>query len=588
MAFAFQRIVCVVLAVFCAGASGAPAASAVTSYDQRQQGEYNLQVDLQDVAILFLPGSEFAQRNAFHGAGHAFKRTNFQNFLLGRHRNAVGLKKKHKNKLTEVTPATGYNDFVTSTEKPSAQVLPVGQLPAASIPSQGSSDAVKQIPKNGEHVSEDDPYSVTPSTQNFSEINALLEENGEVDDCYADEMVAVKIIEKPEVSTTTDIKTDSPETDDTKNVEIPTDSKTRTSSDDDGKAESKPINTVSSDSGEKQVASSDSKATEQKETNAKTENKSNEITTIKTTDRKSETAENANVTEPSLKKEDKPAETVAKKTTEIPTDTANSAESVRKSTVGGATIVTNPDTQDAKKAVVPTEMVAMKTVEKPADGKVASESAGKTGVGVANANKPDTQANTKKTNGSPVEMVAMRTVEKPTLAGGLPAGRNPGGADTAAVKAAVAAAVKAAVAAATTDTGVVVQSQAMAGKKPIEMVAVKKIDRPASGVASSGTPADTAALRPAEDAKITPAKTAAEETAVVSTEMVAVKTMENPATMATVLKSVLSVKAVIKPGTVPKTTHTLNGTSIMRKVGDRKPLPSIMLEVAPPKLVGEN
>lgn len=598
MAFAFQRIVCVALALFYAGASGAPA-EAVTSYDQRQQGEYNVQVDVKDVAIMFIPGSEFAQRTLFQGGGHAATANdhhhnyNNVNKAWARHRNAIGL--KHKNKPTE---ATMHDSPATSTGKPPLMQGLLQSVPLehgapqllASVPSPGYSAAPPQVPANDKQfVSEEDPYSVTPSTANFSEIDVLLAENGETtDDCYNDEMVAVKIIEKPEVSTTVGtINNNLADTVGTQNVESPADVKVRTNLDSSAEVDTKLIN----DFGEKQVASSDPKTTEQKETPAypKPEDKSNETMPIKTTDHKSNMTEKVNTTstEPNLKKEDKPAaEILTKKAAEIPADTATIAKSVGKGVVSSATNVNNPDTQqDTKKTNVPIEMVAMKTIEKPVDVvELAAESVEKTDAGTASVNKPETTVDTKKVNGSPVEMVTMRTVEKPTFIGALQTVRNPaGGADAAAA-----------------ETGVTVQSQAVAGKKPTELVAMKKIEKPLNNVtpfttstvdsrnAASTKPATT--LHGTDDAK--PA--AAQETVIVSKtitkpiEMVAVKTVENPTTVAAVLKSVLSVKAVIKPGSTPKTTHTVNGTSIMRKVGDRKPLPSITLEVASPKVVGEN
>jgi len=50
------------------------------------------------------------------------------------------------------------------------------------------------------------------------------------------------------------------------------------------------------------------------------------------------------------------------------------------------------------------------------------------------------------------------------------------------------------------------------------------------------------------------------------------------------VKSVISVKTVIKPG-IQKSTLSSNSSTIMRKVGDRKPLPTITLEVATPKVL---
>jgi hypothetical protein len=116
------------------------------------------------------------------------------------------------------------------------------------------------------------------------------------------------------------------------------------------------------------------------------------------------------------------------------------------------------------------------------------------------------------------------------------------------------------------------------------MIAMKTMEKPSSAVTAvdgsetGAVPTEMQPLRkkPAGE----PDETIVSRSAPKLTEMVAVKTMENPATVST-MKSVIAVKTVIKPGT-PNTTVLSNGSSVMRKVGDRKPLPSVSLDVAPP------
>jgi len=227
--------------------------------------------------------------------------------------------------------------------------------------------------------------------------------------------------------------------------------------------------------------------------------------------------------------------------------------------------------------VKPAEMIVIKTIEKPTEGvhheKFVDEPAATATVGALRVNAGlDTQSNTNKNN-VPAEMVAVKTVEKPTFADALKAAKNPAEVQADAVKAAADA-----------------QSVDLS-KNPIETVPTKTMENPPTAVRSTGTiensgiTTSTKLLEVQEDTKKqsipSDENIVSRSSAPKQTEMVAVKTVENSATV----KSVVSVKTVIKPG-IPKTTHSANSSSlIMRKVGDRKPLPTIKLEVATPKVL---
>lgn len=101
------RIVCV-LAVFCGALQAAP----TVTYDQRQHGEFNLQVDVDDVAIVLLASDELAQRGILQNSNKMYQ-------ILGR-RNGVKLKKKHQKKpvncmTTTVNPEVPYSELPSST-----------------------------------------------------------------------------------------------------------------------------------------------------------------------------------------------------------------------------------------------------------------------------------------------------------------------------------------------------------------------------------------------------------------------------------------------------------------------------------------
>lgn len=492
------RIVCV-FGVLC-GVLLRAAPASITTYDQRQQGEYNLQVDVDDVALVFLPGGgDFAQRNA------QLKMANQMEQILGRR--AVS-RKKHKKpanctatKPEEATssgygPTTGstltsvYPDIQTDGGKPSAAVsqgnavypAPVEEVPAAV---DGDRTVVGY-----------DPYSVTPDTPNIFDIG--LRGGHLAETAAGHETVTVKTMDRPAADTTT-ISDAGPE----------------------GPPRIDRVKPVEVDSGVNLA-----------------------VTSVQSSD-----------------------VNTAEKIMDGPSKTVN--EFTKIADVANLNLKTGGENDPTA------EMVAVNTVQKSTEATTAG-SADKS-VNTPNANNADTARVSTKTAAvdKPVEMVAMKTMEKPNFAETLKVVKKSSNAAAATKTATVA------------ETDVTATSTDL-NKKPTEMVAMKTVEKPLNVGStdpigkSEGITTSTKLVEIQENKK-TPSDPV--ETTVVSksaqkvTELVAVKTVEIPATVTTV-KSVNSVKT----GS-PKTTLSSNGSTVLRKVGDRKPLPLITLEVAPPKVV---
>jgi len=226
--------------------------------------------------------------------------------------------------------------------------------------------------------------------------------------------------------------------------------------------------------------------------------------------------------------------------------------------------------------VKPAEMVVIKTIEKPTDSSAISEGfVEEPAVDASRVNVLDSQVDTKTTN-EPTEMIAMKPVEKPTFSEVLKVVKKP---------------VDAADTGKAADTQTSTTTSVDLSESPAEMVAMKTLENPArtaavgptDAIEKSGITASTKLVEIQEDTKkqsVPSVENIVPRSAPKQTEMVAVKTMENSATV----KSVISVKTVIKPG-IQKSTLSSNSSLIMRKVGDRRPLPTISLEVATPKVL---
>ncbi|XP_026812038.1 uncharacterized protein LOC113553091 [Rhopalosiphum maidis] len=523
------RIVCI-LAVFCGALQAAP----TVTYDQRQHGEFNLQVDVDDVAIVLLPSDELAQRGILQNNNKMYQ-------ILGR-RNGVKLKKKHHKKPVNCMTTT-VNPEVPYSELPSTSYLPTSSQGYEELYSTSTSSQEKlqdiipaaaaslvfetNVPTalDSLNTTSSDLYSAVITPSPF-EKKVHLEVTADSVAANSSEIEAVKTVEKPT------IVGGAVETNNTEMVAIQTVEKstdvTRLQASDiskGSKTDVKTIDALSTNFEENPVSvSSDVKIvdkitndeiikiddTQTKDSN--TEDKSNEITTVRILE-----------------------------TIEI-------------------------------KEVKPAEMIVIKTMEKPTDGgAIPVEFVDESVVDTSRVNGMETQVNTKITN-EPTEMIAMKTIEKPTFSEVLKVVKNPMDA---------ADAVKSA------DTQANKTTSVDLNKSPVELVAMKTLDSPhttvrtTTSIEKSGITTSTKVVEIQEDTKMQSrpsVENIVSKSAPKQTEMIAMKTVENSATV----KSVISVKTVIKPG-IPKSTLSSNSSSIMRKVGDRKPLPTITLEVATPK-----
>uniref|UniRef100_A0A2S2NHV5 Zonadhesin n=1 Tax=Schizaphis graminum TaxID=13262 RepID=A0A2S2NHV5_SCHGA len=526
------RIVCV-LAVFCGALQAAP----TVTYDQRQHGEFNLQVDVDDVAIVLLPSDELAQRGILQNSNKMYQ-------ILGR-RNGVKLKKKHHKKPVNCM-ATTVNPEVPYSELPSTSYLPTSSQGYEELYSVSTSSQEKlqdiipaavaspvfeaNVPTalDSLNTTSSDSYSevITPSP--FEKKDHLEVTSGSVA-VNSSEIVAVKTVEKPTVVGSVVETNNNTEMVAIQTVEKSTDVTSLQASDisKGSKTDVKTIGTLSTNFEENPVSvSSDVKIVDKitndeiikvddtPTKNSNTVDKSNEITTVRILE-----------------------------TIEI-------------------------------KEVKPAEMIVIKTMEKPTDGGTISEEfVDETVVDASRVNGLETQVNTKITN-EPTEMVAMKTIEKPTFSEVLKVVKNP---------------MDAADAVKSTDTQANKTTSVDLNKSPVELVAMKTIESPhttvrtTTSIEKSGITTSTKLVEIQEDTKMQSrpsVENIVSRSAPKQTEMIAMKTVENSATV----KSVISVKTVIKPG-IPKSTLSSNSSLIMRKVGDRKPLPTISLEVATPKVL---
>lgn len=661
------RIVCV-FAIFCGGSRAAP----TVTYDQRQNGEYNLRVDLDDVAVVFLPadsaGELFAaQRN--RGALQQGAGGKVHQLLAGR---AHSRKKQKKPVMVDCTaekpiesglqhgqssPPPPPQSTVDYVEKPQRRpdqdkLLPVSESDVpADVDGEPNTAADANEPPKRSATSGliNDPYSVTPSTPDISKRISSVGSAAIADN----DMVVVKTVENPVVAQVNEFIEKNMETVKTagepgvleaaKADVGPVDAAVMT------KFEENPIS-VSSDvkiTGE----------TANGETVVKTDEESNEAIATKAEHEADEAEVKSKITvDKGTQVEHKPATLhnnmiAVMKTQDAPSnfsadvlihaknpanaDTAAieavssvdsneklATDALPKDSVGKTsenTAATSAQVQIKKKTEEPTEMVAMKTVEKPTFAETlkankkptdAAKSATEKETVILHDKKPvtaadatieksaekpsasaaktaaDVQVNEKKTGEPVIEMVAMKTIEKPAFAEATKAAKKPENTETAVVKSA-----------AVTETTVSFGFD----KKPTEMVALKTADTLSNAAGSTETAVKsgvTTSSKPVEivqaEDKSAPSKPSAAAAVVAAefvvtrsapkptTEMVAVKTIDNSVT---VQKTVGAVKTVMKPASNSKTTLPSNGSSIVRKVADRNPLPSMTFEVATPKTV---
>lgn len=536
------RIVCVFVVLWGSGILAAP----TVTYDQRQHGDFNLQVDLDDVAILLMPGSEFAQRSAL--SDKVYK-------IFGR-RNGGHSKKKQKNCSTTTTTTTTTSTTSTTT---STTERPYSEVPPSST-SQGYEE-VAQGPEEAAQGHDEVPLPPTVSTAENANVVAESDTNDRPGAESADRETAVSSTAGDVLSVTpakvlaTDYAAE--QADDVVEVDdvvaaVKTEEKSAVVETATGLTEMVVVKTV-----EKSAAPTTANDTDDLDGGVKADVKPIEADYV-------EEKQPSGVSAPS---DVKAASGEAKKPEETATGAVKAEDVVTPSEKSN--IAEKPEKLEDTTKTLETENKSAETnaaVVKPVQVAVADEKSS----GVTQTEKIT----------EPVEMVVMKTMEKPTFAEALKVVKKPVDAD---------AAVSKGGAAVVTDKGV--PSSDVVGKElPTEMIAMKTVEKPSStetSVDRSGIAASAKPTEVQEEDKKTPAgesvETIVSRSSPKLTEMVAVKTMENPATVSTV-KSVVSVKTVIRPGT-PKTTILSTSSSITRKVGDRKPLPSVSFDVAPPKVV---
>ncbi|XP_025191053.1 uncharacterized protein LOC112591444 [Melanaphis sacchari] len=531
------RIVCV-LAVFCGALQAAP----TVTYDQRQQGEFNLQVDIDDVAILLLSSDEFGEKAILQGS-------NKMHQIFGR-RHGVKTKKKHHKKpvnctTTTVNPEVSYSELPstyltttsqgyeelystsTSSQEKLQDIIPTAAAsPVSEINIQTDlADSQKNIANSDEYSATTTP-SIAPST--FEE-KVHLEETAGSFAANSSEMVAVKTVEKP-TAVAGAVEIDNiTATIATKTIEKSTNLTNFQASEisNGSNTDVKTIETLSTNFEENPVSVSSNVKIVEKNTN-------DEI----------------------IKVDETPTKNINTKVESNEMTTVKKIETV--------------EIEEIK----PAEMIAIKIMEKPTDdGAIHEKLVDKPVVDTSHVNGLGTSVNTKTTD-EPTEMIAMKTLEKPKFSEALKVGKKPMDA-TDTIKAA--------------DTQAGKTTSVDLRKSPVELVAMKKIENPQTAIGSissiekSGITTSTKLVEIQEDTKMQ-SKPSVENivsrSAPKQTETITAKTVEN----STTVKNVVSVKTVIKPG-IPKSTLSSNSSLIMRKVGDRKPLPTMTLEVATPKVL---
>lgn len=672
-------------------------AAPTVTYDQRQNGEFNLQVDVDGVAIVLLPsGEELLVRSAAGDigslAGGAFQ-------ALGR-RSGVHLRKKHKKPASNcTTAATAEKPEASGTEAyggspptplplPSPPVTeypfeensnPKPLSPESEYPSQESGESKPPAPvvpdqPNGEEngvtvqqqykspapVSEserdvladadltnnyliDDPYSVTPSTPTLSK-----NPDGQAPaDTAAAEMVEVQTVKRPATSAAANSVVNQTAG---KPVEFPnapeTPQDTKTSAvvkeieailaafeDKSAKPEEIPKVTVTINVPEKpngvEIVAKTTAGSERPQVAVAADEPARTNAT-KTAAEKPTFAEALKTPEKptfanALKAAKNPVESDTSFRTAVVTEAISTSVDDKKKLIANASLkeLTGANAQvDGGRTELPVEMVTVKIAD--AAVRTASVTEATVSVGLhkksavthvlpkesveKSASPAGVQSvNGPKTSEKAVEIVAINTAKKPTFVEVNTAVR------AAAVTEATVGVHKNGADAAPKKSAETPATALVNGGRtdlPVEMVAMETVEKPITAEVpttdAKNSFEDAAFAATSSDEKrpeTVDAKTSTiiegdiEKTAVrdekiaavagfvpkSATEMVAVKMMENPVTVMTV-KTVTSVKTVVKSGT-PKTAVSSNGSSILRKVADRKPLPSMTFQVVTPKVV---
>lgn len=541
MMVALRITVCVFAAVVCGTVVGAPAS---VTYDQRQQGEYNVHVDMDGVAIVLLPGGGgelFAQRSAAVGGDKVH-----QNMLFGRHRNGatnnhVLSKTKHKKPATSPAPAAAAAETAASAaEAAPATAVHCGTAAAGSVftaPAAAAAAAATAAPEEIPSINfnESPPsYSATDKYPGIALLSMSTQQS------WGDLKPVSETFNPPDVYNGNTIR---------KSAAVHADDYDPYS-----------ITPSTLDSFTQKVVSPEP-----------------EDAAVKTVDN------TTTVHNPEIPADDATANAE-------PTDgdgVSTSPEEIPKTPSAGVKTVEKPEVvADITAKITADEKQTEKTMEHHTgvDGKPAEsvEKSAQQDIAIVN-NAGLMKTNDGDDDNGPKEMVAMKTVEKPTFAEALKAAKNPEDpvyAPNDSVK---------------SPTEMVAVKTAVA--EPLKPVNVEFTDAAGGETRAGSITTSTKVVELLQGGENAPRKSAGVVETVVSrrtataaptqTEMVAVKTVENLATVTTA-KTVSSVKTVMKSGntkTIIAPSSTVGSTAAVRKVGDRRPLPSIALEVAPPKLI---
>lgn len=551
MTAALRIAVCVFAAVVCGTVDGAPTS---VTYDQRQQGEYNVHVVMDGVAIVLLPGGDesLAQRTAAVGADSVH-----QKILFGRHRNGAsnnhGLSKtKHKKPATSPAPAAAAAETAAaaSAETAASAAVHCATVAASVFTEPAATAAPEEIPS----INFNELPASFPATAKYPEIAMLAMSTQQ---SWGDLKPVSETFNPPDIYN--------------------------------GYAVRKSAAVHADDYDPYSITPSTQDLSVQKVVSPEPE------------DAAVKTADNTTTLHgPAIAADDASEPTDGDGVSTSPEANPKTPSAVEKPT-DGETVRTQVKPADEKTAAVfvveqPDEAAAEITEKITADEKqtekIAEHHAGVDGKPAESVEKSAQQdiagpvkTNDGDDNNGPEEMVAMKTVEKPTFAGALKVTKNPedpvhapGDGGTVPVK-----------------NPTEMDAVRTAGAEPLKPLSVGFTDAAAGSITSSTKVveilrgAENAPRKPAEpvETTIVSRRTAAAAAAPTQTEMVAVKTVENPATVTTA-KTVSSVKTVIKSGntkTIIGPSSAGGSTAVLRKVGDRRPLPLVSLEVAPPKFV---
>ncbi|XP_050421262.1 enolase-phosphatase E1-like [Adelges cooleyi] len=584
-------------AVFCTLTLAAPVSRKTVTYDQRQNGEFNLQVDLEDVALLFLPSDEFLSRRS----GLLGDKT----LQMYERRHNGNSRKKQKNCAT--TTEKNIPEKVTTEKNKPEKVTTEKNTPennnygtggsGPNTPNGANTDIENNIPETQAGPEEQsDPSAMDKLSAQLSnavestadmkfgnEENLITKPNGVAS--YPSEILSQSTIGNTEVKPAEDntmvaVKTLSRPTPVSEIVDSIT-----VAAENDGKPEALvAVNTVTKSPSEMVIVKTVEKPVEVSV--AESIVKSQNTDAVVTADVQSVIA-------------DKPAEMVVVKTLDKPVEptlegalalVADSTVKSPNSIVAAALDVKPESVEKHAFADNPVETLAVKTVkqpnekENPATIKVNDKAVELQGNAVSpkiSAGPVDTSRQPDRPSesvGKSEETVVKKTAEKDSV---------PVKSSEIQVSAKKSVRPVESVGAKTeTDNN---SKKSTENVKP-EMVAMKTVENPSAAAPTKVVAEKLVAttVKATETHSVADDKHGLAKSSNNAADMVVVKTVDNPATPAVItVKTTVSMKAVVKPSAANSKTSsvTTGGTSTSRKVGDRKPLPAVSLQVAPSTLV---